>query len=242
MKRFFAVLLLLALVGVLAPFLSVAKPHDGVTKEETLQHLRQGDILTDGGSLDKGVWATMEGVVDAPPEVVWQLFIRANDWNGYKLPDMIDCRAVDEPILNEARNKKKPADFYKILGNRVIDPLAPRAPYAEWTNYTFQYFNMPWPVSDRWYIIQNFADETKSKEGIYKTRWESQAGNIRSVKGELLLEPFEGKAKTHLSYRAEVDLGSSIPRFLLKYGVKRSLPAAMRVIRRESVKLSQASP
>ncbi|HSA58828.1 MAG TPA: hypothetical protein VLJ37_04010 [bacterium] len=208
--------------------------------EETLHRLRQGEVLTDGGALKKGVWATMEGIVDAPPEVVWRLFIRANEWKGYDFPHLIDCRAVDGNVLNEARDKKKVEDVYKILGDRVIDPLEPRAVRSEWTNYTFQYFNMPWPVANRWYIIQNFADEARSREGIYKTRWESRAGNVRSVTGELLLEPFEGPSKTRLTYRTKVDLGSPIPRFLLKYGVKKSLPAAMKVIRRESATLSQS--
>lgn len=209
------------------------------TPEEVLGRLRSGEILTDGGSLNKGVWAAMEGVVDAPPKAVWQLFIQANDWKNYKLPHMIDCRAVDEPVLNETLNAKRADDVYKVLGDRVIDPLTPRKPGAEWTNYTFQYFNMPWPVSDRWYILQNFADETSGAKGIYKTSWQSRAGNVKFLKGELHLEPFEGDRKTHLTYRVEVDLGTPVPRFLIRYGVKKSLPEAMRVIRRESAKFSE---
>lgn len=232
MKRYF--LLIISFIFLAGPAAS--------SKETPLERLREGDVVTDGGPLDKGVWATMEGIVDAPPEAVWQLFIRANEWKGYKLPHLIDCRAVDETMLNGVRDRKKVEEVYDVLGNRVVDPLAPRKERSEWTNYTFQYFNMPWPVADRWYILQNFADETKSQDGIYVTHWQSHAGNVRSVKGELRLEPFEGTAKTHLTYRAEVDLGSTIPRFLLKYGVKKSLPESMKVIRRESARLSREHP
>lgn len=216
----------------------VIKPKFESVEEERLYRLRQGQVLTDGGHLKKGVWAVMDGVVEAPPEVVWRLFIYANDWRKYGLPDLIDCRAVDEGILDQVKDKKKVEAVYEALGNRVIDPVGSRLSRSKWTNHTFQYFNMPWPVSDKWYIIQNFADETRSAEGIFKTTWENRAGNVRTMKGELALEPFEADPKkTLLHYRVEVDPGSAIPRFLLKYGVKKSLPAAMRVIRRESIRL-----
>lgn len=216
----------------------VERPKFDSAEEERGYRLRHGEVLTDGGHLKKGVWAVMDGVVEAPPEVVWRLFIHANDWRRYGLPDLIDCRAIDEGILDQVKDKKKVEAVYEALGNRVIDPVASRLSRSKWTNHTFQYFNMPWPVSDKWYIIQNFADETRSAEGIFKTTWENRAGNVRTMKGELALEPFEGSEKrTLLHYRVEVDPGSAIPRFLLKYGVKKSLPAAMRVIRRESIRL-----
>ncbi len=206
---------------------------------ERLERLRRGEVLTDGGYLKKGVWGEMEGVVEASPEVVWRLFIYANDWTKYGLPDLMDCRAVDEGILDQVKGTKKVQDLYKALGGRVIDPVAHRVNGSKWENYTFQMFNLPWPVSDKWYVIQNFADETREAEGIYKTTWEKRAGNLRGLNGELDLEPFDGNRKlTHLRYRVESDLGA-IPRFLVKWGVKKSLPAAMKVIRRESMRLMQ---
>ncbi|HEX5036728.1 MAG TPA: hypothetical protein VFX30_06185 [bacterium] len=229
------------LSGFLCSFL-FASAFAGPPEKPRDERLRAGEVWTDGGYLKKGVWGEMEGVVEAPPEVVWRLFIQANDWNGYHLPEMIDCRAVDEAILAQAKDTKKVDVFYKAMGDRTVDPVADRAKGSTWRNYTFQFFNLPWPVSDRWYIIENFADETNSAEGVYKTRWESRAGNIRSLTGELHLQPFEGdKSRTLLRYRVDTDPGASIPKFLLKWGVKKSLPAAMRVIRRESIRLKNKS-
>jgi len=217
-----------------------AKPVFQNAAEEKLYRLRQGEIFTDGGYLKKGVWGTMEGVVQAPPDIVWRLFIYANDWKKYGLPDLIDCRAVNEAVLEQVKDTKKVEDFYKALGNQVIDPVEHRLSRSQWENDTFQFFNMPWPVSDKWFVIRNSADETRSAEGIYKTTWEKKAGNIRDLHGELDLEPFEGnKNATYLRYHVETDPGSAIPRFLIKWGVKRSFPAAMVVIRRESVKLKE---
>ena len=207
-------------------------------QQDRLSRLKAGEILTDGGYLKKGVWAVMDGVVDAPPNIVWRLFIYANDWNSYRLPELIDCRAVDKTVLDKVEKSKKLETFYKALGERVIDPVENRLPHSHWQNYTFQLYNMPWPVSDRWFIIENFADETQSAHGIFKTRWESRSGNVRSMNGELVLEPLEGdRSKTLLHYRVDADPGSSIPRFMIRWAVKKSLPAAMRVIRREAVRL-----
>lgn len=216
-----------------------AKPALQNSGEDRLQRLRQGEVLTDGGYLKKGVWGGMEGVVQATPDRVWRLFIYANNWKKYGLPDLVDCRAVNEAILGQVKGTKKVEDFYKALGNQVIDPVEHRVSRSKWENYTFQMFNLPWPVSDKWYVIQNFADETRSAEGIYKTTWEKRAGNVRSLHGELDLEPFEGdKNKTLLRYRVESNLGS-VPRFLVKWGVKKSLPSAMKVIRREAMRLQE---
>lgn len=215
----------------------VAKPVFASKEEERLYRLGQGEILTEGGYLKKGVWATMEGTVQAPPEVVWRLFIQANDWKKYRLPDLIDCRAVDQATLDQVKETKKSEDFYQALGDKVVDPVAPRRFHSKWENYTFQFYDLPWPVSDKWFVIQNFADETRSAEGVYVTTWEKRAGNVRSLRGELKLEPFQGdKSKTLLRYHIKTNPGP-IPRFMIKWGVKKSLPAAMRVIRRESLRL-----
>jgi hypothetical protein len=180
----------------------------------------------------------MEAVVDAPPNIVWRLFIYANDWKGYGLPELIDCRAVDQAILDQVKETKQVKAFYKALGNRVIDPVENRIPRAKWENYTFQFFNMPWPVSDKWFIIKNHADETDSDREIYKTSWEKMAGNVRGMSGTLDLEPFEGdRNRTLFRYRVEADPGGFIPKFMLKWGVKRSMPQAIFVIRRQSVLL-----
>lgn len=204
------------------------------------EHLRRGDIFTDGGYLKKGVWGEMRGVVEAPPKVVWRLFIQANEWKNYKLPQMIDSRAVSEDVAQKAEALKKVEEFYALVGERTFDPLEKQVNLTSWSNHTFQYYDLPWPVSNKWIVMKNENDETQSEKGVYRSTWVKTAGNVRSLSGEFRLEPFEGDPKrTLLFYRVETDPGSGVPKFLLRWGVKKSLPAAMRVIRRESIRLAR---
>ena len=94
MKKLIALMLLL--------FTSM--PLSGQSKENRAEgsraeRFRRGEIITDGGYLKKkGVWGEMQGVVNAPPKVVWRLFVHANEWPQYKLPQLLDCRAVSDEI------------------------------------------------------------------------------------------------------------------------------------------------
>lgn len=209
------------------------------TQEERLDALRHGRVFTDGGYLKKGVWGEMEGVVYAPPRVVWRLFAQANEWPRYKLPQLIDCRAVSDEVAQQAVPLKKVEDYYKLVGDQVFDPLVNQKSNSMWTNHTFQYFDLPWPVSNKWIVMKNQNDETEGGKGIFRSSWAKIAGNVRTLSGEIRLSPFEGDPqKTLLFYRVETDPGSGVPKFLLKWGVKKSLPAAMHVIRREAIKLA----
>lgn len=216
--------------------LSISEPSDG---SDRVAHLKKGDIFTDGGYLKSGVWGVMEGVVDAPPKVVWRLFVQANDWKYYKLPQLADSRAVSEEVAQASVPLKKVEEFYKMLGERSFDAMDGQKPNAIWTNYTFQYYDLPWPVSNKWIVLKNENDETQSSKMIYRCSWEKSAGNVKTLSGDFRLEPFEGDPKrTFLHYRVETNPGSFVPKFLMKWGVKKSLPTAMRIIRRESAKLA----
>jgi hypothetical protein len=211
---------------------------------DRLNRLRRGETLTDGGYLKKGVWGEMEGVIEAPPKILWRLFVQANDWKNYRLPELADSRAVSDEVAREAQSFNKVEEFYKLLDGRTFDPMDGQKPNSVWTNYTFQYYDLPWPVSNKWVVLKNVNDETQSSKGIYRCSWEKSAGNVKTLSGDFRLEPFEGNSnRTLMHYRVETDPGASVPKFLMKWGVKNSLPQAMFVIRRESAKLvSRPSP
>ncbi len=211
-------------------------------EEERLYRLRHGEVLTDGGYLKKGVWGRMEGVIQAPTDVVWKLFLDANAWKRYGLPTMADSRAVTGEIAHEVESSKKVEDFYQAIGTLVVDPMERRRKGGIWENYTFQHYDLPWPVANKWMIVKNINDETGISDGIYRGTWTKAAGNVRSLEGEIRLEPFEGdRHRTLMLYSVKSDPGSTVPKFLLKWAVKKSMPQAIRVIRREAAKISRPS-
>lgn len=207
-----------------------------------LARLRQGEILSEGGHLDKkGVWGRVEGVIEAPPELVWQIFYQANEWRRYGLPSLADSRSVTEEIAREVGSSQKAGDFYKVLGERVFDPSLVRRKRSTWTSYAFQFYNIPWPLADRWMIVKTDFDETGLGKGVYKAQWTKAAGNVRTVDGTLLLTPFEGNKRTLVSYDVVTDPGSNVPKFILRWGVKKTMPAAVRAIRNEAKKIQRPS-
>jgi hypothetical protein len=207
-------------------------------EEERLYRLRRGEILTDGGYLKRGVWGKMEGVIQAPPEIVWRLFVQANEWKNYRLPSLTDSRAVTDAIVREVGTSGKVEDVYRALGDKIVDPTANRKKGGLWSGYTFQHYDLPWPVANRWMIVKNNNDETKSGQGIYRSDWSKAAGNVRTLDGSLTLEPFDRDPdRTLLVYRIQSDPGSHVPKFLLKWGVKKTMPEVIRIVRREAAKV-----
>ena len=216
-------------------------------EDERTYRLRQGQILTDGGYLGKGkgkeVWGKMEGLIEAPSDLIWRLYIQENDWKRYGLPSLLDSRAVSEEITHSLRDSKKVEDFYSALGNSVFDPTKERRLDGRWTNDMFQYYYVPWPLANRWFIVEMHFDETESARGIYRAEWTKAAGNVQANNGTILFEPFPGDPKkTRMLYTVEADPGSSVPRFLVRWAVRKTMPAAILAIRKEAARVQQKPP
>ncbi len=206
-------------------------------EEERSFRLQNGEILTDGGHLSKGVWGRMEGVIEAPPELVWRLFILADHWKSYGLPTLADSRVVDQEIVQRSASLKKVKDFYKILGDRIVDPLSQRARGRIWTSTIFQYYDLPWPVANRWVIAEYVNDEREIAKGIIRSRWTKAAGDIRTFSGTITFEPFGGDLhRTLMVYRVESDPGSHVPKFLIRWALRQSMPEAIEAIRRQAAR------
>lgn len=225
----------------------VKKPEPRPTfqsKEEArLYDLRRGAILTDGGYERGGVWGKMEGVIQAPSRVVWQLFLETNDWKHYGLPTLADSRAVNEAIVEKVGNSRKVSDFYEVMGEQRINPTIGRKSAGIWHSLTFQYYDLPWPVSNKWMIVKNKNDETRSKEGVYSVEWDKVAGNVKTMSGTLKITPFEGDdRRTLLEYNVLADPGTSVPRFLVRWGVKSTMPAVIQAIRRQAERVYGRPP
>ncbi len=207
------------------------------------QRLAQGEIVSEGGYLQKGVWAKMQGVVQASPEVVWELFIQANDWKRYRIPHLTDSRAVTPDVASAVSASEHVEDYYKAAGATVVNPVAGRKKGQVWVNHSFQYYNLPWPVANKWMVVKTQNDESRSAEHRFRGEWTKTAGNVRSVDGNIVIEPFDNSPQlTLMTYYATSDPGSAVPKFLLKWGLKKTMPATLEAIRREAAKVTGKPP
>lgn len=246
-KRFF-LLLLLSLVStnfsLKSSFAQTQEAASKATADVTLDdggaadrktRLDRGDIIATGGYLKKGVWGKMEGVVEASPKVVWNLYLHVDHWKADGFPNLIDGRGVSDSAASQLKGVKKIDDFYKILGKDFISPFEHQQRNAIWINYTLQYYDLPWPVVDKWMVLKNTNDETRSAEGIYHSEWVNVGGNVNTSVGRIEMKPYEGNPRrTLLEYQVVGDPGGFVPKFILKWGVKKTMPSVMRVIRRSA--------
>lgn len=203
-------------------------------QEENDYYFRRGRVLVGGGYQEKAVWGKMVALIGAPPEEVWHLFIATNNWRNYRLPNLRDARVVNASISQKAAATKNVEDFYRVLGGQVIPNETGRVKGGRWVDYTFQYFNVPWPISDRWMILQDKNDETHAGEGIFRSEWTLAAGNVKTMDGYIALSPFEGNPNvTRMEYKTLTDPDAHVPKFLLKWGLYRVMPDVIKAIRRQ---------
>lgn len=209
-----------------------AQEKETVTDLETL---KQGEVLTTGGYENHAVWGRMIGVIHAPPKVVWEIFVNSNEWESLGIHPLIDSRLVSAAVTEENGDQQRVDKFYQILGDRFFPIGKFRREGQEWRHYAFQYYDVPWPVANRWMVVKTEDDETKSAGGNYRARWTKVVGNVRMMEGTLELTRFEGHwNQTRLEYWVQADPGSHVPRFLIRWGVKRVMPAVIQAIRRQA--------
>jgi Polyketide cyclase / dehydrase and lipid transport len=217
-------------------FTSYARAQDDVNRR-----LAAGEIIVStqdmpGKSLK---CAEMMGVIDAPPEIVWQVI---NDVNNFKnfMPRTRSSMAVAPekiPLILQKRPDSA-AEVEKLLGPVPADPASYRIPGGTYTVYFYSDLDFPWPCRDRWYIIKGVKDETRAAQHRYHSSWSLVIGNLKENSGEWLLEPF-GSNQTKATYRLCTDPGGAIPKFLVKEGTCVTMPQIIKAVRKRAAALQR---
>ncbi|MDO8461722.1 MAG: hypothetical protein Q7S98_02560 [Deltaproteobacteria bacterium] len=212
-----------------------------LTKEAAFsKSLSRGWIYSEADyDKDTGIRGRIVGAIEASPTAVWELYFRANDWNQYKMPSLKDSVALSPAFIKEFQDAKPKSakEFYKLLGNRHFDQDEERKPGKVWESYSLQFYDLPWPVDNKWFVIKHTHDETRTKEGLFSSKFTLIGGNIKAYDGEILLKPFqEDSNRTEMDYQAIANSGYQIPKFLLVWGVHQMMPRVIKAIRKYLVK------
>jgi ribosome-associated toxin RatA of RatAB toxin-antitoxin module len=208
-------------------------------QEAIRSRLDKGEVIVsareDAGSSVKH--AEMTGIINAPPEVVWQVITDVNNFK-YFMPRTLNSMAVDpEKIPDIVKKKPTRADeVEKLLGQTFVDPANYRIPGGKYTVYHYSNLDLPWPCSNRWYILKGIQDETQAAEHRYHTSWSLVVGNLKTNSGEWILAPY-GDNQTKAIYRINTDPGGSIPGFLVKEGTCSTMPQIIEAVRKRATKL-----
>ncbi|MBI2083626.1 MAG: hypothetical protein HYT76_08705 [Deltaproteobacteria bacterium] len=195
------------------------------------------EFFSDGGYEGKMVWGKMVATIPAPPQFVWEIYIDVNQWDKIGIARLIDSRLVNLKIVEQVKETDDVDDLYEALGPQVfsVEPL--RRKGGEWRHLHFQFFNVPWPISNKWLVLDMKDIETRSERGIYRAEWTLAAGNLESMEGYIQFEPNQGDRKTtRLEYYVKVNPGSHVPKFLVRWAVNSAMPRTIQAIRRETVR------
>ena len=153
-----------------------------------------------------------------PPEKVFELLIDTNRWKEIH-SDYTDSRTMNLRQFNLVLEKKPASvkEFYELVGEESFPSYHGRQKGGVWTSYVFQRLNLPWPLSDRWFVIKIRNDESQAFQGEYRYDYKMFTGNGRELKGYWKLLPVKGK-KGWTEFRGEykVDPGMQTPQVLWK--------------------------
>ncbi len=181
--------------------------------------------------------AEMTGIINAPPEVVWQVITDVNSFK-YFMPRTLNSMAVAPEKIPEIV-KEKPTqakEVEKLLGPTFVDPANYRVPGGKYTVYHYSNLDFPWPCSNRWYILKGIQDETQAAQHHYRSSWSLVIGNLKTNSGEWILEPY-GNNQTKAIYRLNTDPGGAIPGFIVQEGTCSTMPQIIKAVRERAAKL-----
>lgn len=201
--------------------------------------LATGEILISSHFQNHLLVAHMFGVVDAAPQRVWTILTDINQWSGYGIPGLHASRVIpNDRIVDLVVFADRPSYRARSFVKKEI-PLTPldRRPGKIWRANAFQYYDFPWPVSDRWVLLKVTHDERRSEAFEFTARWLMLTGNVKSGSGYFHITPFQDDpSRSLVSYRIDSDAGIPVPRFLVRYGTNRVLPRIIHALRREAQK------
>jgi hypothetical protein len=207
---------------------------------EVPSRLAAGEIISfsenlPGSNAKRG---EVRGVVDAPPEMVWQVISDVNHFEEF-MPRILNSQVVTPEKVQEILQKKptKAQEVGEILSPTPPDPALFRVPGQRYVEYNYGHVDLPWPLGDRWYILKMLRDESQAAKHQYIASWSLVIGNLQENRGECRVEPF-GEHKTLLIYRLITDPGGFVPPFLVKRGTYITLPKIITSVRKRVAQLA----
>jgi ribosome-associated toxin RatA of RatAB toxin-antitoxin module len=112
---------------------------------------------------------------------------------------------------------------YREFIKRVVDS---RVVADAGKSYDFFYkIDMPWPLSDHWFITRN-VHRIDEQRRIYRRSWTLVRGSFRRNEGYWQVEPWPGD-RSLVTYSVVLQPRSAIPQFVINYVTEKSLPRSI---------------
>ena len=116
---------------------------------------------------------------------------------------------------------------YREFIKRVVDSRVVR---DAGKSYDFFYkIDMPWPLSDHWFITRN-VHRIDEQRRVYRRSWKLVRGSFHRNEGYWQVEPWPGD-RTLVTYSVVLQPRSAIPQFVINYVTEKSLPRSIENLR-----------
>ena len=163
------------------------------------------------------------GTIVGNSDDVWENMIRFNDYASF-MPRVIDSffisqegiQAIQAAGTRNASRLRSVAQRYKVEGDRKKNGV--------WSGFVFMVINTPFPVENRWYILNVTQDETQAAVHTYKRCWNLVEGNIEAAEGCWQVQPDAIKGKSLLTYQDHVNPGGKVPEWIARMGATKTVP------------------
>ena len=189
--------------------------------ESEQARLERGEIVATRNRVGGGILSgTARVIVAAPVEQVWAVLLDAGKFHEY-MPRYLASDLVGGDVAERARALG--------WGRAELEKAAAENRLKEWPGDTVFFYNvldMPFPVSDRWYLLEMVRDNVS-----HTIQWNMVAGNMKENYGGWVLES-AGPDRTLVTYFTCSDPGISLPNFMLDIGLKSALPGVVAGLRK----------
>jgi hypothetical protein len=163
-----------------------------------------------------------QGVIAAPLDRVWAVLNRSGEFADY-MPNFHVSWLVDRAAMGDVEPGRR-------WQRGELEEAVAEFRLADWPGDTVLFYNvldMPFPVSDRWYLLEMTRDKA-----AHLISWNQVIGNLKSTTGSWQLAPWLDSRHTLATYTTVSDPGIALPGFVLDMGLNQSLPGVIRALRK----------
>lgn len=165
-----------------------------------------------------GAKAYIVARLDAPVEGVWQAILDSNNHAGV-YPRMKRSFCLEKEHVEESKQDKlrNGATIERRYHKKRCEPSAMRKRGSIWLYHLFQELDYPFPLSDRWMMMETSNDETGIHKGTYKQHGKLLYGRQEIYEFSLIAQSHPKYAnQTQLTVHIWTDPGGIIMDWMVK--------------------------
>ncbi len=194
---------------------------------EDWKRLRGGEIVKQvrkEGGTRSGAWSA--GLFDHHPELMWKVLCSLELYDEFMDRTIVSVLLDEDTKDKVVSEKLEKADLVEELFEGMERGYIKKHDDGAWTVYSYQRNDFPWPVSDRWVLL-----EITHKDDQMLQTWRRLAGNIKEDYGSWKLAP-EGEGKTLAINEIHVDLDIPATGPFTAFAMEITLPDTYRYFER----------